>query len=297
MEEIRAELLKNRPALSLSSQTTYLSLLKSVHKKVFPNEEVRLENFFQIEKFIDYLKDLPMVKRKTTLAALTVLTGDEEIREMMMRDLAEHNANELNQTQNEKQQKNMIEFKEVVKVLTKQMRNAKELMKQETLSPKDLQDIQQFILLSLTSGIYFEPRRSSDWNMKWKNYNPDTDNYYDTKKQLFVINNYKTSQVYGTHEIEVPRKLRTILKKWLQINPTDYILFNSQHNALTPSEIAHRLNSIFNKQISTSMLRHIYLTSYYAERKSLQDMSNTANAMGHSIPQALAYVKNPKEEE
>ena len=120
---------------------------------------------------------------------------------------------------------------------------------------------------------------------------------YSKILKLFVINNYKTSQVYGTHEIEVPRKLRTILKKWLQINPTDYVLFNSQHNPLTPSEIAHRLNSIFNKQISTSMLRHIYLTSYYAERKSLQEMSQTASAMAHSIPQALAYVKNPKEEE
>ena len=297
MEEIAKQLLSNRPNLSASSIKTYSSLLKSLHLRLFPDDELNVDNFYGVEQIMEHLSQYDFSKRKTTLAALYALTGLKEYHNYMMKDLDKHNENELQQTQNEKQAANMIEFDEVKKVLTKYENNTKLLYKKQgELDTKDLQQIQLYILLVLTTGAYFEPRRSQDWNMKWRDYDPETDNYYNPKTNTFTFNTYKTSNVYGEKSVKAPKKVRYIMQAWIKRNPSEYVLFNTKGKPLTPPEIAHRLNEIFNKQISTSMLRHIYLTSYYKEAKPLKEMAATASNMGHSVVQALQYVKNPKEE-
>ena len=297
MEEIKSQLLKNRPSLSEGSIKTYTSLIKSIHSKVFPNETFDIENLNDYETVINYLSPWPYNKRKTTLSALFVLTHIPEYQQLMMEDLQIHNNKELEQTQNEKQEANMIPFEEVKKIVNKYEKNTKLLYKKEgALDMKDLQQIQLFIILALTTGYYFEPRRSQDWIMSFRDYDEDSDNYYDRETNEFVFNKYKTSNLYGTHIVKPPRKVKTILQKWLDVNPTNYVLFNSKGKPLTPPEIAHRLNEIFGRQVSTSMLRHIYLTNYYSEKRKLKEMTETAKNMGHSVTQALAYVKNPAEE-
>ena len=69
-----------------------------------------------------------------------------------------------------------------------------------------------------------------------------------------------------------------------------YLLFDGKGNHITPSQITHRLNNIFGKPISTSLLRHIYLTSKFSN-VNLKDLKDTANAMGNSPMVALEYVK------
>lgn len=297
MEEIKEQLLKNRPSLSEGSIKTYTSLIKSIHSKVFPDTSFNIENLNDYETVINYLSNLPYNKRKTTLSALFVLTQIPDYQKMMMKDLETHNNQELEQTQNEKQEANMIPFEEVKKIVNRYEKNTKLLYKKDGLDMKDLQQIQLFIILALTTGVFFEPRRSQDWNMKIADYDEEKDNYYDKETNEFVFNNYKTSNLYGTHIVKPPKKVKLILQKWISVNPSEYILFNNKAKPLSPPEIAHRLNEIFKRQISTSMLRHIYLTSYYTEKQRLKDMSQTAKNMGHSVTQALAYVKNPAEEE
>jgi integrase len=55
--------------------------------------------------------------------------------------------------------------------------------------------------------------------------------------------------------------------------------------------ITLRLNRIFKKAISTSMLRHIWTTDKYKDMPALKAMQENAEAMGHSLEQHLEYIK------
>jgi integrase len=162
------------------------------------------------------------------------------------------------------------------------------LFKKKELSKEDLNDIQNYIILSLYTLI--PPRRSLDFTeMKIHNYSQD-DNHINKNK--FVFTKYKTAKFNGTQYEEIPKELMSIIKKWIKINPTDYLLFDSNKNKLTPSKLTRRINKIFDKNISTSALRHLYISHKYQtfikENESLED---DLKAMGSSMIQLPQYLK------
>ena len=82
-------LVKEKPSLSQSSITTYHSILKSIYTKVFHSNELDLNKLKEeTEKILDYLKDLPFNKRKTTLSALLIINPNEKrYRDLMLNDI------------------------------------------------------------------------------------------------------------------------------------------------------------------------------------------------------------------
>lgn len=281
-----------RPNITDSSIKTYKSVLTNLFKKCYPDEkEMSLDLFNNHEHFLKKLMEEPYNKRKSKLSALVVLTGNTHYQKQMMEDKEELNKDNINQTKNEKQEEAMIPMTEVDDIYKQYEMNAKAHLSKKQLNANDLNEIQKWILLSLTSGLFIAPRRSADWNMKWRNYDEEKDNYVDVKNKQFVFNAYKTAKIYGQSKIEIPKPLQVILNKWFKINPTDYVLFDAKEKPLTSPQITHRLNSIFNKNISTSMLRHIYLTHKFGN-VNLKDLSDTASAMGTSKIEALQYVKH-----
>jgi len=284
---------KKRPNLSDGSLKTYKSILTNIYRKCYPDDDtINLDKFDNVEAIMGHLKDIPFSKRKTTLAALVVITGNKDYNKQMMSDIGEYNDEQLLQKKDGKFEENMILTSEVEGILKKLEAEAKLVYKKAKLEMSDYQKIQNYILLCLTGGIYQPPRRSLDWKMKVKNYDAEKDNYIDLKKKVFVFNNYKTHKFHGSQSEPIAKPLLTILKKWVAILPDDmeYLLFDNKGGALTPSQITHRLNIIFDKKISTSMLRHIFLTSKFAN-VNLKDLTDTASAMGNTPLQALKYVK------
>lgn len=290
--EIDKRIRENRPNLAESSYKTYKSVLSNIYKKVFPEDEtIDVSKFDDIDAFLLYLKEIPYNKRKTILAGLVVLTGKKQYNTLMMEDINTHKTSEMKQTKNEKQTENWLSFDEVGAVLANQEKNAKTLYLKPTHTTTDLQHIQNYILLCLTCGAYIGPRRSIDWIMKWRNYDEAKDNYVDMKNNKFVFQSYKTAKTYHRVEEPLPKKLKAILTKWFKINPTDYILFDTKNNAITSPKITERLNGVFGKKISTSMLRHIYVTHKFGD-VNLKEIQDTARAMGNSPLQLLQYVKH-----
>ena len=284
---------KKRPNLSDGSLKTYKSILTNIYRKCYPDDnEIDLAKFDNVETMMGHLKDVPFSKRKTTLAALVVITGNKDYNKQMMSDIGEYNDSQLLQKKDGKFEENMIPTSEVEGILKKLEAEAKLLYKKAKLDMGDFQKIQNYILLCLTGGIFQPPRRSLDWKMRVKGYDVEKDNYIDLKKKVFVFNNYKTAKFHGAQTEPIAKALVPILKKWVAILPDDmeYLLFDNKGGALTPSQITHRLNIIFNKKISTSMLRHIFLTSKFAN-VNLKDLTDTAEAMGNTPLQALKYVK------
>ena len=293
MDAIIGRIKENRPNLSAGSIKTYKSILKNVYDRCYNDTEYDYDKFDDSKRVLAHLKEIPFNKRKTVLAGLSVLTANPDYTKVMMDDIHEYNADQLKQTKTPAQEIGMIEPQEVEEIFSRLETNAKHCLKKAQQTPSDLNEIMKWVMLALTGGILQAPRRSIDFGcMKWRNIDKAVDNYVDIKAGKFIFQNYKTEKSYGSQECEITKPLKVILNKWFRVIPDgcDFVLFDNKMHSLSSPQMTHRLNEIFGKKISTSMLRHIYLTKKFGGI-DLDELQKTATAMGNSSMQALLYVK------
>lgn len=293
MDDIIDLVKKNRPHLSASSIKTYKSILKNIYDKCYDDKEYHMKNFDNDKHILNLIEDIPYNKRKTILAALSVLTSNKNYNKVMMEDIKSYQDNEMKQEKTPQQKEGMIPLDDIKALYNNLEHNAKLVLKKNTLTYPDLNDIMKWVMIALTGGIFQAPRRSIDFgNMKWRNYDTEKDNYVDVKNSKFIFQNYKTAKSYGKQETEITKPLKLVLNRWFKVIPEncDHVLFDNKYQPLTSPQMTHRLNEIFGKKISTSMLRHIFLTDKF-KGLDLDDLQKTATEMGNSPMQALLYVK------
>jgi len=290
--DLKEELKKKRSNLSDGSLKTYTSILKNIHKKVFPDQEMRMSNFNNCSEILNHLSDSSANKRKTILSALVVLTDKDEYRERMNDDVKSYNDQIDKQEMSETQRENWITTEEIKTIFKALEDDAKMLYRKTNKTNADIQQIQNYVIVALCSGLFFPPRRSLDWClMKIKNVDKNEDNYIDKSK--FIFNKYKTSKTYGKQELDIPIQVKNILNRWIGINETDYLLHDNNGNALSSVKLNQRLNRIFGgKKVGVNNFRHTYLTDKYANvseqnKKLAKDMSE----MGSSTNMADTYIK------
>lgn len=290
-EIIKSQIKQNRPQLSDSSITTYGSILSNLYKNMFNSDEYDLDKFNDSKKIITFLKTLEPNKRKTTLSALFVLTENKAYRKAMIDDINSYDNEMKKQQKSEAQEEGWVDTQEVNNIINKLETDVKLLYKQDVKRMDNLQEIQEYVLACLVSGLYVPPRRSKDMcDFKIKNIT-EHDNYID--KNELVYNSYKTFKTYGQQRVKMPKKLQNILKKWISVNPTDYLFFDKNNNPLTNVKMNQRLNKLFGKKSGMNALRHTYLTDKYKEYSMKdKDLKEDVKAMGTSVHQALnAYIK------
>jgi hypothetical protein len=295
MESIKETIIELRPNLSKQSVATYTSILKNLYTKVFGSETFDLNKFNETKKILEHLKTLEPNKRKTVLSALVILTDKKEYREQMLTDINKYNEEQHKQEQSEKQSESWVHGDEIKKLISTFEKEIKLLYKKQNLTITDLQTIQNYIILCLLGGVYIPPRRSKDYvEFKIKNIDKVHDNYINKNKLIF--NSYKTAKTYGQQELEIPEALHKILKKWLKINPTDYLLFDSNKNKLSNVKLNQRLNKLFgDKKVGVNQLRHTYLSDKYQDTiKTNNEMANDLSKMGSSTIQEKIYIKKTK---
>lgn len=296
MSEIINDYIKSkRPNISKSSLKTYESILRNLYEKIFGLDEDKTYNLkkfdTEVKKVIKYLKDVPPNKRKTILSSLVVITDNKEYRELMLDDIKDYNKAEAKQEKTQEQADNWIEKDDIEKIYKMLDKNAKLLYKKETISPSDFQDIQNFIIMSLFGGFYIPPRRSKDYvNFKIKNIDKKTDNYIE--KNELVFNSYKTAKTYGEQRVEIPKELKTILNKWIKVNPTEYLLFDISFNKLSNVKLNQRLNKLFGKKVGVNMMRKSYLSGKYGDLiDKKNELTKDFKDMGSSTLQENIYIK------
>jgi hypothetical protein len=287
---ITEQLRKNRPNLTDSSLKTYSSVLRNVQKQM--KNEDGLSFFSDKDKdIIEFLKDKTPQTKKTTLSALFVLTKKNSYQELMIKIMKEVNENNKNQKKNAKQEDNMISVKEIDDIYQPLLAKAKSMLSKKAILVEST--IMDFLLVSFLAGVIkgLPPRRSQDYTeLKIKNYDTQKDNYYKGGK--FYFNIYKTSKNYGLQTLDVPPELNVLLKKWVKLNPTDFMLYSSNKNKLTSPQVTKMLNKVFGGlHISSGILRHIFLTDRYKDIPALTDIQNLATQMAHSPQTALEYIK------
>lgn len=287
---------KNKPSISDSTLKTYCSLLRSLYYKEHEKgTAINTEFFNKQEHVIKLLEDKPAASRKTTFAALIAITdadNNDKYKAGLMADGKTYDKFIKTQTKTETQEANWMSFDEVREKYEKMAERVKPLLNSKVpLNQKDFYELQDFIILSVTNGLNIPPRRSTDWcAFKIKNIDKGHDNYLD--KNFFHFNKYKTAKFYNEQIVECPIKLKNILLKWFKLNPHDYLLVDKEGKPLSNVRLTQILNRIFDGlKISTSMLRHFYLTEKLKNVPALAELEKQAHDMGHSLTEALEYVK------
>jgi hypothetical protein len=278
---------------------TYKSIINSLYKKLRPGKEFDMDLFFDKPKeVISYLHDHSPIpsRRKTTLSALVVLTAHEpkvhdQYRSQMMDDISISEKKLKEQEKSETQKDNWMSLDEIKKIYNELEKDVRPLWTKRLLNMADLQKLQDFIILSMY--ILQPPRRLKDYTeFKIRNIDKENDNYFDKKAKKLVYNNYKTAKFYNQQKVDINPRLEKILKKWEQINPTDYLLFDYKQQKLRPDQLTRRLNGVFGKKISVNLLRHIYLSDgLLKDVPALKQMEKVAEDMGHSVNEQLLYKK------
>lgn len=300
----------NRPTLGDSSIRTYSSIISNICKQL---DYTQCDPAFLASHHSEISKHLSTQNpqnRKTRLSSLIVYLEKtkgcekavENFRSQMMADGKKSDEQAAEQKLTERQEANMIEWKEVQEKYNELEDEVKPLMKKASLDKNQFRKVQLYVLLSCLTLI--PPRRSTDFT-EFKirgDIDEEKDNFMEAEttgkgknkvtKYYFVFNIYKTTKKYGQQREEIPPKLVEIMKEWIRLNPYEYLLMNvSQTAKISPVQLTIYLNDFFQKNISTSMLRHIYLTNKYANVPALKEMQECATAMGHSVIEALTYVK------
>ena len=283
--DLKKLLKTKRPHLSDSSVTTYCSILKNLHNNAFHKDSMNMNDFNDSRAILGYLQEIPANRRKTILSALVVLTDNKAYRDAMIGDIKHYNTQIAKQVKTKAQKENWLDTDFLQKKLEEYKKNAELLYRKKTLTQIDLQAIQNYILLVMYSGEYIPPRRAKDFvDFRISEINQNEDNYLE--KGELVFNSYKTASTYGQQRVQIPIKMRNRLKKWINVNPTKFLLFDKNQAPLTSVKLNQRLNKIFdNKKISVNALRHTFLTDKYA------DITNDLSDIGTSMNMATTYIK------
>lgn len=292
MEVVKEYVKSKKPSLSKSSITTYSSILKNLYKKVFGEGDIDMSKFNETDKVLAYLQNIPPNKRKTILSSLVIITDKKPYRDLMLEDVRDYNKEIHKQEKTEEQKESWVNTNQVKDILNELRVNADLLYKKKIPSIFDLQEIQSYIIMCLLGGVYIPPRRSKDYvDFKIKNIDKTKDNYLEKNKLVF--NSYKTAKTYGQQVVDIPVQLKNILTKWIKINPTDYLLFDSNMNKLSSVKLNQRLNKIFGeKKVGVNQLRHTYLTDKYLHTIAQKDeIKETMGEMGSSSNMLDTYVK------
>jgi integrase len=241
--------------------------------------------------------DKPISRRKQLLCSLTAYCSNEKTKDFYRKYLMDAkkmmDEEEEKQEKTEKQTENWESWDTILKVYHQLEREATPLFHKDVLNPANMKLIQQYILLSMF--VHVPPRRIMDYtHFKVKNIDEEKDNYVDFDKKELVFNTYKTSKHYGRQMVDCPDELMAILKKWEPIasHYSEYLLFNGYGNPMSQPQMTKMMNHIFNKKISASMLRHIFISDVVLKNvPPLTELTKMATNMGHSVREQMLYKK------
>jgi hypothetical protein len=215
-------------------------------------------------------------------------------------------SNEMTETQ----KTNWVDWKDVDTKMTELKDKVAKFQTAKEINEFNYNTLLSYVILALY--YYKQPRRNMDYQkmIVVKTDDPTlpiTDNYlaYDNKE--FIFNVYKTAKKEGQQRETIPDDLMTIINLYFKFhpyfksNPINKIKKANNNTAQhflqyyngTPlnkvNSITRILNKVFGKSVGSSMLRHSFLSNKHTD--TIKTLKEDAEAMGHSVAQALDYVK------
>tara|TARA_R110000824_G_scaffold195050_1_gene377697 strand:- start:292 stop:1245 length:954 start_codon:yes stop_codon:yes gene_type:complete len=203
----------------------------------------------------------------------------------------------------EKQKKNWLDWEQITLIKNNLKTEVNTFCKNKFITKKQYNKLLQYVLVSLYTDI--PPRRNKDFQemyvvRKYTDKRDQNKNYLDLTNSKFVFNAYKTAKKYGKQVIDFSdnKDLENVLVCYLKHHPlkkrigknTEFRFLVNEDGSPLPNDnsITRILNKAFKKNVGTSMLRHIFLTSKYGD--NIKEMEQDAKDMGHSVEQQKDYV-------
>ena len=271
-----------------SSKKLYLSQLCKLNDNREPSNYKFLQDTDEIEKRLE--KYSTNSKRTFYIAIVSFLPEKNKIRKFYYDKMMEINrATKDNTDKSQKQKDNWLSQKEVEEVWQKLKVEAEPLLTKKKLSDDEAKKLQSYVILSLY--VLHPPRRSMDYSQMIvvPKYDENLDrayNYMSLSQKMFYFNNYKTAGTYKLQSIPINDELFNLLKHYRKKG----LLLQNNEKALTSPQMTVILNKIFNKKISVSMLRNIYMTSKYGDESKA--LTKDAHDLGTSVNVAQSnYIK------
>lgn len=304
-KELYNHLLALRPNLAEQTVKSYVSLLMNIYFDATRDGDTQ---FIETDWFGDNQDEIvriiqtrPLTSRASILSPVSVIINDptksKVVRDELKKNVVARQNFANSGVRSKKQEENWISYEDVLGKWEHYLHiaNAVYAMPENVQNSGTKLEFTKFIILSLTTGFYFPPRRSEWCSVKFRNYS-DTENYLDVERQKFVLNKYKTAKYYGRTEIDIPDDFMTHLNHYLEVvRPKgDFLLSTERGHPLSNSRLTAILNEIFDKKVGTSMLRHIYKTSQNMNMPAVQSLIDEARKMGHGLAQSLQYIKNQR---
>ena len=293
--EVLRYILTKKADIADSSARVYTTNLMNVMKH-FTWDNLKYFNS-KYKDVILYLGTLTPQKARgilsSILAIATTKKAIEAYRALMGNVTASVKETDQKQEKTDKQEENWVSWDDVMRRYKEIEEDALPLFKKTTLTPAQMKTMQHYAVLSCYCLI--PPRRIADYtNFKVKNIDRKEENYYNEDKKELVFNHYKTAKAYGTQTVDCPPALQEVFDKWFPIAKkySDYLLFNSYGDALSQPQLTKMLNTIFDKKISASMLRHIFISDeVLKDVPKIQELEKIAQDMGHSVGEQMLYRK------
>ena len=283
-----------------SSCKTYLTALKKINKKIDNSIELKntkfLKNYDKVMKVIN--EENKITSKKNKLTAVIVALNSDTDKDTELIDKYNNELKKLSDTytaflktqkKTETQEKNWIEYDELIKLINKIMAEVKhrEINKNrgnKELSNRDFDILQQYVILR----TYIDYPLRNDYAdmkiLKLKDYKKlddkerEDNNYLvllNNNKKQFHINQFKNRKFIGKKILDINPKLNKIINLWLRFNKSGYYLVKSDRKTpMNPNLITKFLNKIFlkhkSKRISSSMIRHIIISHDLKDQKTIQ---------------------------
>ena len=307
MEDIIDKALSNR---QLSEQS--LNLYKRNLTKLNKNKPIKNFNFLKNkEEILGIIKDLkPTTQRSYIISVCSVLRDNAKYKKLYLEyfELLKQSNNDLkvNTDKSESQKENWISSEEIDNIYeTKKKDIFDKIGNKRKIDSTLFDELTNFLILSLYTLI--QPRRNKDYALMKLSHNKEDDNFNyvtmdkKTKKAMFILNKYKTDKKYHSVEIDIPNTLKEIIILYLKFHPHRnqlqeqnydfHLLVDKQGEPFKNStEITKRLNKIFDRKISSSLLRNIYLTGKYSG--VMEELKKDTKAMATSVSTAMNnYIK------
>jgi len=276
-----------------SSQKQYLRTYLSLIKRSNSDEIDKIYEFIKNGKIKDstklfYLNSIISLKKFDSKIVKGDLKDIVELRDKLILKLEqEKEKNNLNERQAEAMNKvSYNDLKNFVEKLKERKNNSTKdldnyiLVKLMTDYPvrNDLQEILLTIhkldLNKQVNALYLPPKKNASG--------------------VLSLKEYKTSKTNGDIKIELDGELTNDIKQ-LAKDGRKYLFVNSKNEPYSTSLFSHKLNRVFNNEfgvnISSTILRKIYLTDKYKD--VVNQMEKDAKIMGHSTDTAKKiYIRN-----
>jgi hypothetical protein len=322
MKDLLEQIKKLKPNLKETSIKTYIAGMKKICKGLDLDHDKcdDIDFLKKREKVVEFLDTLPKTTKKNLYIAIVVsLQAQEKKDDELIEFYTEHMttlANEYEeyiktQQKSEKQKENWIDYDEMVEILNRLLDRIKDkqIHKKDVLDRNEYKLFQQYILLRTYLDI---PIRNDFSDMKVIEEKEYDEKYREKHKgnwlilkngnpKEFILHDYKTSGKYGMREIPINKSLSKMIKRWLNVNTSGFFItkLNDKTASITPNGITKLLQDLFkretNKNISTSMIRHIVSSHIHRNSKTIleeeKEDREIENKFLHSKAMNKKYAK------